>query len=217
MPSQMWKYFDLDRDATLTKPVKPVMPIDEPPPNRNKLSQIRNAHITRNQKNKDVYFKQFQVFRENKKKWDKDHIVNIKLREYIQSIVATQKKATLCTIYPVCQWLIALRDLTALLVEILGLNIQLEYEKLMRNTHFDWPSSSLTLLLARWKELINKKKRYEKNFPTLLRDVCLIWEQVLDLIIYFSNIKLSFWKNTTDIYTPAIISLIIFFYWEHHK
>ena len=44
----MWKYFDPDSDAALTELVEPVMPVDEPPPDGNKPSQVRNARITRN-------------------------------------------------------------------------------------------------------------------------------------------------------------------------
>ena len=145
VPSQMWKYFDPDSDAALTEPVEPVMPVDEPPPDGNEPPQVRNARITRNQRHEDVYFKHFQVFRENERKWDKYHKVDAKLRERIQSTVAPQKKATLRSIYPVRQWLTVLRDSTALPVETLRLNIQLEYRKLMGNTHLDWPSGGPTL------------------------------------------------------------------------
>ncbi len=138
VPSQMWKYFDPDSDAALTEPVEPLMPVDEPP-------QARNARITRNKWYEDVYFKLFQDFREHKRKWDRYHEVDAKLRKRIQSTVAPQKKATLRTIYPVRQWLTVLRDSTVLHVEILKLNIQLEYRKLMGNTHLDWPSGGPTL------------------------------------------------------------------------
>ncbi len=67
MPSQVWKYFDPDSDATLTEPVEPVMPLDEPPPDGNESLQVRNARITRNQRYEDVYFKLFQVFRGTKR------------------------------------------------------------------------------------------------------------------------------------------------------
>ncbi len=82
----------------------------------------------------------------------------------------------------------------------------------MGNTLLDWPTGDPTLLLARWEELINKAERYEENFPTWLRDVCLVWEQVPDLIVYFSNIKLSIQKHTTAEYTLAEISLLIHFH-----
>ncbi len=158
-----------------------------------------------------------KVFEENKRKWDRYHEVNAKLRERIQSTVAPQKKTTLCTIYPERQWLTVLRDSTALPVETLRLNIQLKYKKLMGNTHLDGLSGSPTLWLARWEELINKAERYKKNLNTWLRDVCLVWEQVSDLIVYFSNIKLSIRKHTMAEYTPAEISSSIHFHREHQK
>ncbi len=44
--SQMWKYFDPDSDATLTKPVEPVMQVDGPSYDRNEPPQVQNARIT---------------------------------------------------------------------------------------------------------------------------------------------------------------------------
>ena len=87
----------------------------------------------------------------------------------------------------------------------------------MGNTHLDWPSGGSTLWLAKWKELINKAERYKENLPTRLRDVCLVLDQVPDLIVYFSDIKLSIRKHTTDEYTPAEISSTIHFHWKHRK
>ena len=217
VPSQMWRYFDPGSDATLTEPVEPVMPVDEPPPAGNEPPQARNARISRNQRLEDVYFKRFGVFKENERKWDRYHEIEAKLRERIQSTVAPQKKATLRTIYYVRQWLTALRDSTALPVETLRLNIQLEYRKLMGNTHLDWPTGGPTTCLARWKEIINKAEWYTKNLPTWLRDVCLVWEQVPDLAVYFSNVNLSIRKHTTAEYTPAEISSSTHFHWEHRK
>ncbi len=64
----MWKYLDPDSEATLIKPVEPLMPVDEPPPDRDEPLQVRNARITRNQTYEDVYFKLFQVFGEHERK-----------------------------------------------------------------------------------------------------------------------------------------------------
>ncbi len=102
-------------------------------------------------------------------------------------------------------------------VKTLRLNIQLQYRKLMGNTHLDWPSGCPTLWLARWEELINKTKQYEENFLIWLRDVCLMWEHVPDLIVYFSNIKVDIRKYTTVENRPAKISSLIYFHWEHRK
>ena len=48
--SQMWKYFDPDSDAAFTELVEPVIPVDEPPPDKNEPLQVWNAHITRYQR-----------------------------------------------------------------------------------------------------------------------------------------------------------------------
>ncbi len=64
----MWKYFDLDSNFAFIELVEHMMPMYEPLLNGNELPQVRNVRITRNQRYKDVYFKLFQVFRENKRK-----------------------------------------------------------------------------------------------------------------------------------------------------
>lgn len=116
------------------------MPIDEPLSDRNKPTQVLNAYITRNQRYEDIYFKRFQVFKKNKKKGVRYPKFNAKFKECIQSTVTPQKKATLCTIYPIQQWLIALKYLMVLLVKTFRLNIKLKYIKLMERKHLDWPS-----------------------------------------------------------------------------
>lgn len=50
-----------------------------------------------------------------------------------------------------------------------------------------------------------------------LRDVCLVWERVPDLIVYFSHFQINLEKGDTTQYTPAEISLQIHRRWEHRK
>lgn len=83
VPSQMWKYFDPDSDAVLTEPVKPVRPEDEPPPEGNEPPQARNARVARNHRREDVYYKEFGIFKESERKWDKYHDIDARLRERI--------------------------------------------------------------------------------------------------------------------------------------
>ena len=77
------------------------MLVDELSLDRNEPSPVSNAGITRNQKYEDVYLKRFEVFMEHEKIWNRYHKVNAKLRDCILLMVASQKKATLHTIYPV--------------------------------------------------------------------------------------------------------------------
>lgn len=51
-----------------------------------------------------------------------------------------------------------------------------------------------------------------KIFLPRLRNIYLVLEQVLDLIIYFNNIKLIIWKHTINKYIVAEINLLIHFY-----
>ena len=44
-----------------------------------------------------------------------------------------------------------------------------------------------------------------------------MWEQVPDLIDYFSNVKLNIRKHTTAEYMPDEIHSLIHFHWQHQK
>ena len=88
---------------------------------------------------------------------------------------------------------------------------------MIENTHLDLPLGGPTLWLARWEEIINKAEWYGENLLSWLRNICLVWEQVPNLSVYFSNIKLNIWKHTTAKYTPAEISSSMHFHWEHRK
>ncbi len=54
MPSQMLKYVDPDSHTAFTETVEPPMPVNEPPPDGKKPSQVRNALITTTQRYEDV-------------------------------------------------------------------------------------------------------------------------------------------------------------------
>ncbi len=176
------------------------MPLDEPLLDKNEPPQVRNSFITRSQK-----------------KWDRYYKVDAKLRKHTQSPITSQKKLTLRTIYPIRQWLKVLRDSTKISIKTLRLNIQLHYRKLMGNTRLYWPSGGSTLCLAKCKEFIDKAEQYEESLCIWLKDVCLVWEQVLDFIVHFRNIKLSISKYTMVGYRSAEINLSIHFHWENRK
>ena len=71
IPSQMWKYFDPDSDAAFVEPEEPERPEDEPFPKRNEPIQVQSARTARNQRHEDLCYKNFGVFRENERKWDR--------------------------------------------------------------------------------------------------------------------------------------------------
>ena len=131
MPGHLWKYFDPDSVAVITEPVPPVNPVDDPPLERAEPPQVRETREARNNRKDDIYYKDYSIFREDERKWDKYLDIDAKLRERIQSMVSPQKKASLRTIDSVRQWLIELRNSTALPVETIKQNIQTEYQILM--------------------------------------------------------------------------------------
>ena len=131
--------------------------------------------------------------------------------------MTSQKKATLQKIYTAQKWLTDLQASMALPLEYKRQNLMLQYKKLMGEFHGSWPSGGPTLWLAKWEELINKAERYDEPLRTWLRDVCLVWEQVSDLTVYFSQVQISLERGDTAQYTPAEISSQIHRRWEHRK
>lgn len=49
------------------------------------------------------------------------------------------------------------------------------------------------------------------------QDVCLVWKNVPDLAVYFSQVQINLEKGDTAQYTPAEISSYIHRRWEHRK
>ena len=76
----------------------------------------------------------------------------------------------------------------------------------MGEAHGSWSSGGPTLWLAKWKELINKAEQYDEPLRTWLRDVCLVWKQVSDLGVYFSQVQINLKKGDIAQYTLAEIS-----------
>ncbi|MCJ1462703.1 hypothetical protein MMC07_001306 [Pseudocyphellaria aurata] len=196
----------------MLEPVEPVQAPEEPAPEGNEPSAARKAWLGRNLHEEDLYFKRHTIFRENGRKWDKFHEVQAKLRERILSTVASQKKTSLRTIYSIRQWLTNLQNTTALPTETIRQNIQTEYQKLMGSAFLDWPSGGPTNWLGKWQKLINQANRYDKPLRTWLRDVCLVWERVSDLTVFFANVKDKMQENNANDYTHTTISAKIQYY-----
>ncbi|MCJ1266662.1 hypothetical protein MMC22_006547 [Lobaria immixta] len=61
-----------------------------------------------------TYYKDYNIYKEEARHWEKYNDLKVKLRERIQSTVAPQKKVTLCSIYSVRKWLTDLKASTAM-------------------------------------------------------------------------------------------------------
>ena len=164
VPQHLWEYFDPDSEAVMLRPIEPFRPVDEPPPEGAEPPQARNVCLSRNQRQEDLFYKDHASFSQNERKWDNAKEVEAKLRERILSTVATQKKASLRTIYSMRQWLTSLKATSALPLETIKQNIQTEYQKLMGIVVLDWPSGGPTNWRAKWEKLINQATRYTNHF-----------------------------------------------------
>lgn len=87
----------------------------------------------------------------------------------------------------------------------------------MGEAHGGWPSGRPTIWLAKWEELLNQAEQYDEPLQTWLQNVCLVWEQVPDLTVYFSHVQIALEEGNTAKYTPAEISSQIHRRWEHKK
>ena len=145
VPRQMYKYFEPDTVAVLNEPVAPAKPVDEPAPEGVEAPQVRKARLDRNQRQQDVYYKEYNVHQHEKKDWDEFNRVDAKLRERILTTVAPQKKATLRRIYTARKWLTDLQASTALPLEYKRQNLVLQYKKLMGEAHSSWLLEGPTL------------------------------------------------------------------------
>lgn len=135
----------------------------------------------------------------------------------ITSTVVQEKKISLRSIYSVRQWLAGLKTSTALPDETVKQNIQLEYRKFTNVAFVDWPSGGPTAWLSKWEELINRADQYEDPLPTWLRDICLVWERVSALNVFFTNVQIDIQQNTATNYTPDSVRGSITRFWEHKK
>lgn len=217
VPDQLWKYFNPDDNAEAIEPDTPVRPVDEPPPPGPEPPQQRKDRIAGNKERLDIYYRDYNIYKEEARHWEKYNDVKARLRERIQSTVAPQKKSTLRSIYSVRKWLTDLKASTAMPLGTIQANIQHKYHKLMGTALLDWPSRGPTTWLTKWEEIISQSIRYDEPLRTWLRDVCLVWERVPELSNYFSTVQTSIDELDTDKYTPASISAMIQRRWEHKK
>ena len=200
----------------MLEPIAPVLVV-EPAPEEPENNLVRAARQARNQREEERYYKQYSLHKDDKKDWSEYHKIESKLQEQIISTVAPSKRAPLRTIYSTRQWLTELRNSTALPAETIKQGIQSEYQKLMTVALADWPSGGPNTWLGKWEKLHNDSVQYDEPLRTWLRDVCQVWEQIPDLSVYISNIKLDIQRGNTAVHTPTSVASTIQWHWQYRK
>ena len=99
MPRQIYKYFEPDTITVLDEPMAPAKPVDEAAPKKVETPQVQKARLDRNQRQQDMYYKEYNVHQYEKKDWDEFNRVDAKLQEQILTTIASRKKSTLQRIY----------------------------------------------------------------------------------------------------------------------
>ena len=101
-----------------------LVQVVEPAPEKPENNIVQAARLAQNQREEDQYYKQYSLYRDNKKDWNEYTKIESKLQEQIISSVASSKRAPLWTIYSTRQWLTELRNSTAFPVETIKQGIQ---------------------------------------------------------------------------------------------
>ena len=101
----MYKYFEPDTVAVLDELVALAKPMDKPAPKGDKAPQMQKVRLDRNQRQQNVYYKEYNVYQNKNKDWDEFNRIDAKLREQILTTVVLQKKAILQRIYTAQKWL----------------------------------------------------------------------------------------------------------------
>ena len=63
----MYKYFEPDIVTVLDKPVAPAKPVDKPAPKKVETPQVWKACLDKNQRQQNIYYKEYNVHLYEKK------------------------------------------------------------------------------------------------------------------------------------------------------
>lgn len=77
----MYKYFEPNTVAILNEPVVPAKLVEKPALEKVEIPQAQKACLDKNQRQQDVYYKEYNVYQYKRKDWDKCNRVDAKLRE----------------------------------------------------------------------------------------------------------------------------------------
>lgn len=75
----MYKSFKLDNVAVSDKLVAPAKLVDKPALERVETLQAEKACLDRNQKQQNVYYKEYNIHQYKKKNWDEFNKIDVKL------------------------------------------------------------------------------------------------------------------------------------------
>ena len=143
--SYLWKYFDPEQTDKFLEPICPKEPYLEPSPaapsaNLSRPSTRSTPTITgetqsqqsaregRNKKKIDFHQKQYNIYKDKKRDWEKSHDVQTKLRDQIKATVAADRTKKLDSDLSVCQWLHDLKASTAPPLVTTQQNIRIDYQ-----------------------------------------------------------------------------------------
>lgn len=174
------------------------------------------AQEKEHQKNLDYYYKDFAIYKEFERKWERYRDAELKLRNRIHETVNVNKSAALLARKSVREWLITLRSSTAPSKAIYKQSIRTEYIRLMHNGFDIWPPGGPADWLAKWETLMVRSETHHEPIPNWLDDVVLVWVKVPELMVYFRTIEIEIQKETAD-YQYSDISAVITREWERRK
>ncbi|MCJ1263205.1 hypothetical protein MMC22_003075 [Lobaria immixta] len=91
-----WCYFAPNDNIVIARPVAAMRPVDVPlAANGPETPQQRQAREDQNLRRLEIYFKDYAVYKEDKREWDRLCEIDSKLRERIKETISQQKVALL--------------------------------------------------------------------------------------------------------------------------
>lgn len=218
VPGNFWRYFDPEGNLVVPEPISPVRPVDVlPPADGPEPPQLQKAREAQNKERLEIYYKDYLIYKEEKREWDRFYDIDSKLRERIKATISQQKVAPLVPEKSTREWLIHLRSSTAPPKTSVLQAIKVEYKKLVGVGLDDWPSDGPGIWLAKWEDLLYRSVQNGKQIDDWLEDVSLVWVNVKEVNYFFSGVEVDLRTGNTAQYSYASVSAEIQQTWERKK
>ena len=156
-----------------------------------------------------LFYKQHNIYSQWKREWDKIIEIKIKLQDRIQSSVTEEKTTHLDSDLIVRQWLQALKTSLALFLAIIQQTVWTKYQQFVLKSMSDWLVNGPSKWIAKWKDIMNRAKKYNVTTDSWLIDVSMVWRPVPDLVIYSYSVETQIVKQEAQRYTVALVSVAI--------
>lgn len=89
---QIYKYFEPDTIIVFDEPIAPAKRVDKFILKRIEILQVQKSRLDKNQRQQNIYYKEYNIYQYEKKDQEKFNKIDAKLRKQILITVTLQKK-----------------------------------------------------------------------------------------------------------------------------